>query len=96
MWPLAFITLCNIFGIDSANFRKYSGSKVGAKELFTPYKSREHIYKSNVLSDLLRKLMFCHVAFGFYNIMQFIWHGFYKLPKIFCIYRDPQLHQDFL
>ena len=24
MWPLAFITLCNLFGTDSANFRKYS------------------------------------------------------------------------
>ena len=24
MWPLAFITLCNLFGMDSADFRKYS------------------------------------------------------------------------
>ena len=68
---------------------------MGAKEIFTPYKSKEHIYKSNVYSDLLQKLIFCHVAFGFYNIMQYIWHGFYELPKIFCIYRDPQLHQHF-
>ena len=21
-----------------------------------------------------------------YNIIQYIWHGFYELPKIFCIY----------
>ena len=32
-----------------------------------------------------KKLIFCHVAFGFYNIMQSIWHGFCELPKIFCI-----------
>ena len=74
----------------------YKRCTVGAKEIFTPYKSREHIYKSNVQSDLLQELIFCHVAFDFYNIMQYIWHGFYEFRKIFCIYRDPQLHQDFL
>ena len=49
---------------------KLSVTTVGAKEIFTPYKSREHIYRSNVSNDLLQKLIFCHVAFGFYNIMQ--------------------------
>ena len=28
----------------------------GRKEIFTPYKSREHIYKIMVKSDLLQKL----------------------------------------
>ena len=31
-----------------ANVVKHGGVAVGAKEIFTPYKSRKHIYKSNV------------------------------------------------
>ena len=59
------------------------------------YISREHNTKVIFIVINCKKLVFCHVAFGFYNIMQYIWHGFYELPKMFCINRDPQLYQDF-